>query len=292
MRRYTAILAAPQFLTIVCASIACSDNADSNLSAWLKYHEVRSELFCAGIETCCGVFDIGPDGMACEQFFERSKELTIPKLEKGTLRFHSGATECALEELNDRLDTCNLSLQDPDEQATSECGDVIVPGSAEGQPCDDAPVDCEQIFNHTPVCHDDKCLQLRHGVVEDACDGDFRSRLGVTHKTICRRADGLFCNDQRKCHPFLEPGDVGCQSAGLLCSPERAYCSNDKCIAKREPPGVCVISRDCVPTAFCNAEGQCTADGESGAPCDDAEQCVDGACVNDTCVPWWGTLCL
>lgn len=180
-------------------------------------------------------------------------------------------------------------------------------GACTPRPCSS---NSECVSNHCVdgICCDSGCLGAcractaakKGSGVDGVCgpvaadtDPDGECEEGPNYPTSCL-ADGM-CDGAGTCRTFAKDS-VSCgasqcisgNAVGLVCNGagqclqgtaacEPYICKGDACLDQ------CADDNDCIPTAFCSAQGACLPKVVAGSPCSTGSQCLSGFCADAVC---------
>ena len=203
---------------------------------------------------------------------------------------------------------CDSGLSDA---ASAKCQGVIsTSGNANGTkkpgdlcesdgecaPSPDGDVDCASSFANGATTR--KCQVRARGKAGEACvgvrDGNATITSGTSvtdgpapRVTICRTADGLFCDGKTKTCLRQENVGGGCASLDARACVDAAYCDRTTklCAARKAQGDACsATTEECAERLFCDdVTDRCAPTLATGAACTRSKECEKGSCTNGKC---------
>jgi hypothetical protein len=214
--------------------------------------------FLVAVSECKQLFaDSAPIGGACEEDFQCAEG-----------RCASSDFVCGdvCVDRGDLSETCESDL-DCDAPYVCRGGACALPGTL-GQTC--TQYQCAPDYW---CSSNDTCLPLSN--VNETCA--YAPNDSCRGSLVCT----LVAPDERECRVGGDHGD-SC-SADEPCAPGSRCGEDGECHALSAPGGTCVSSEDCFPLSECLAE-RCVANPVAGGTCSPLLPCVEGVCVEGTCV--------
>jgi len=274
-------------VTVVLVFASCGGKSDS---------EKFADSYCAEVAKCCGLAGLPADGKMCHQWMAFAAA-------GGS--YNASAGDACLAEMNAEV-SAGTFCADLNSSGTA-CDTVFGTGSSgnkkPGETCS-FDSDCAKSSQGDVLCaylstgsaSINKCqLEIPGKAGDSPCvatkDGDFTSFYTPSNATdllaqgyVCDVANGVTCQDGT-CVALTALGGACLISTECVRS---AYCSypQDVCTTKIAAGGACtgIAGSECVDSAFCDTAALvCKAKLANGATCTSSLQCQSDYCSNGTC---------